>query len=590
MDDISDRFPMEPPDPEWEAANPGWPDVPPEDPRWHPGKKNDHGNLSAKANIMNGADPHAPNASASERGNKSNTMPTIRVVAGERHLAADAGLAAMVGAEVDFYQRDRSLVRTALAKAKSAGGSTVEVPGIVPVTIPMLGRALGESAIWEKLVKSGEDENGNPQFKSIRIDPPKEVVEQIAAMNGMWQFRPLSGVISTPTMRPDGSLLLAPGYDDATGLVLMCAPPVPAISDSPTRADADGAMNLLKGLFREFPFADEASRSVALSMALTTVLRGALLPAVPFHVATAPQPGTGKSYLLDIPAAITTGERCGVIAHSADPAEFEKRLVGAALAGQAIIAIDNVSRELGGDFLNQVTERPLLQMRPLGGSTMIRVPNTFTVFANGNNLSAPADLVRRTLVARLDADMENPETRVFSQNPLQMILANRGAYIVACLTIGRAYICAGSPDPCPPLASFEPWSNLVRSALVWLGCADPCLSMELARTEDPTRAARTAFFTAWRDEIGLRGARSVAQLVQEAETTGPNGFLCPNLREACLTVAEDRTGNLISPKRLGKWLSLNKNNRVGDLKLVADNQTAARVYWRLDRVYTLTPP
>ena len=51
---------MMPPDPEWEAANPGWQEVPPDDRRWHPGKKNGGGNLGAAGDSMNGADLGAP--------------------------------------------------------------------------------------------------------------------------------------------------------------------------------------------------------------------------------------------------------------------------------------------------------------------------------------------------------------------------------------------------------------------------------------------------------------------------------------------------------------------------------------------------
>ncbi len=77
-------------------------------------------------------------------------------------------------------------------------------------------------------------------------------------------------------------------------------------------------------------------------MLMTPVLRGGLLPAVPMHVSTAPDAGTGKSYLADIASAIATGDTCYVqSAAPGDPAETEKRLVSAALAGHPIIALDN---------------------------------------------------------------------------------------------------------------------------------------------------------------------------------------------------------------------------------------------------------
>jgi putative DNA primase/helicase len=532
-------------------------------------------------NVHSKTNGHAPHSTNGH--DKSSFVPTIenprlpriRVLNGLRHLASDRALEAMSLAKIEFFQRDRSLVRAALSKAKTSDGSVIEIAGIVPVTTPILGREMGISAEWEKVLKTGE---------IVRIDPPREVVEQVAAMSGSWPFPPITGVISTPTMRPDGTLLLATGYDQKTGLVMIAPPKMPRIPDLPTRADADAAIGDLQSLIAEFPFSDDASRSVVLSMILTSVLRGALLPAVPMHVATAPQPGTGKSYLADIAAAISTGERCAVIAMSPNPEETEKRLIGAALAGQQIIALDNVSEMLSGDFLNQVTERPLLQLRPLGTSVIIRIANAFTVFANGNNLSAPADLVRRTLVCRLDANLENPEDRTFESDPVKVILLDRGRYVAACLIIARAYLAAGSPNLCRPLPSFEPWSNLVRSPLVWLGMPDPCSSMEMARAEDPIRASRAAVFSAWEKEIALgRPGHTTSELVETAEQYDGISFFCPDFRKACLEVAAERSGTVVSPRRLGKWLSANNNNRIGDLKLTVDRSDMARPRWILTK-------
>jgi putative DNA primase/helicase len=498
----------------------------------------------------------------------------IRVLQGERHLAADAGINALVAACVPFYQRDRGLVRCAVAKAKSSDGRVIKVPGIVPVTNPVLARALGQSARWTRANKDGE---------LRRIDPPKEVVEQIAAMTGEWPFAPLAGVIGTPTLRPDGSLLATEGYDEQTGLYLLAPPQMPALMEIPTWWDAQNALTLLANLLTEFPFSDEISRSVAISMILTAVLRGALAPAVPMHVVTAPQPGTGKSYLLDTAAAIATGERCPAIAMAPnDPKETEKRLVGAALAGFPVIALDNVSEMLTGDFLAQVTERPVLVLRPLGGSAMIRITNTFTVFANGNNLSATADMVRRTLRCGLDSNLENPEEREFKTDPVAMVLEDRGKYVAACLTIARAYLVAGKPNLCPRLPSFGAWSDMVRSALVWLKLPDPVMSMDFARADDPARQARAALFEAWAAQIvPNEKGYTTAEVVEMANEFYDGNYQKADLRAACLAVARDRAGTGIQADRLGRWLKTAANNRAGSLKLVVNHDDKARPRWSL---------
>jgi putative DNA primase/helicase len=282
------------------------------------------------------------------------------------------------------------------------------------------------------------------------------------------------------------------------------------------------------------------------------------------HLANAPQPGTGKSYLADLASGIATGERCAVVAFSPKTEETEKRLCGSALAGHPIIALDNASGIMEGDLLCQITERPLLQLRPLGTSKVVRAANTFTVLSNGNNAVVAADMVRRTIECRLDANMESPEAREFKDDPLSRIMCNRGTYVAACLTIARAYVCAGMPDRLPALSSYEKWSDLVRSPLIWLGRADPVASMAALRQTDPERQARAAVFKAWADELGAGGAHQTADLIKRANDEGADGaFVHPALRDALLDVARDPRGNL-DPKRLGRWLAKAENNIAED--------------------------
>jgi putative DNA primase/helicase len=495
---------------------------------------------------------------------KARVGPEITVRAGERHKAADEGIAALQAAGVAFYQRGSELVRVCDVRARSMTGEVIMVPGIAAVTPAILERALGQTATWQRLdAKKAE---------TVRIDPPRPVVVQILDMVGEWPFPPLTGVIGCPTLRHDGSLLNAEGYDLATGLALRSTVPMPQISEFPTRRDAETAIALLMGLLEEFPFADQGSKAVALSMIMTPVLRGAMLVA-PMHLVTAPEAGTGKSYLADTASVIATGERIATVAVAPSPEETEKRLVGAALAGHPLIGLDNCREILEGDFLCQITERPLLQLRALGKSDQIRVNNSFTVFANGNNVAVAEDLVRRTIRCALDANMENPETRTFRGNPLATVRRDRGAYIAAVLTIARAYIATGRSGRLPPLASYEQWSDLVRSSLVWLGFADPVVSMAAARSEDPVRQQRARAFTAWRDEVGLEQGYTTAELIDLADAR-----IRPNFHASLVDAAQKygAPAGQIEPRRLGKWLTKHENTIASGLKLWVDRSDMRR--------------
>jgi hypothetical protein len=325
-------------------------------------------------------------------------------------------------------------------------------------------------------------------------------------------------------------------------------------------------------------------------MVLTPVLRGAM-SAAPMHLVIAPQPGTGKSYLADVASMIATGERVAVVAVSPKLEETEKRLIGCALAGSPIIGLDNCRGMLEGDFLCQVTERPMFQLRPLGQSDIIRVPNTFTTFANGNNVGVADDLVRRTINCALDANVEDPETRAFRGDPLAAIRRNRGAYVAACLTIARAYLVAGKPDRLPPLPSYQAWSDLVRSPLVWLSRADPVLTMAAARDADPIRRERARVFDAWSNDLGSHSSHTAPQLIELAvewryfEEERITRAVRPALHAALLEIAEKRGApGQIDPVRLGLWLTRNANTIVDNFKLIVDRADSRCVRYGLRKV------
>jgi len=240
-----------------------------------------------------------------------------------------------------------------------------------------------------------------------------------------------------------------------------------ALADAPTPRDARQALNLLSDLLAEFPFASESDKAAGLSALMTPVVRGAL-GAAPLHVLEAPEAGSGKSYLIDVAAAIAVGETAAVIAAGRNEEESEKRLAAELLTGQSIISIDNLNGDLSGDFLCQLIERPIVRPRVLGKSETKAIPNRVTVFANGNNLRLVGDIVRSAVRCRLDAQLERPELRQFRADPQQAVLADRGKYIAAVLTIVRAYQIAGNPDCLPSLASF---GELVAPGAVLPGVA-----------------------------------------------------------------------------------------------------------------------
>lgn len=511
------------------------------------------------------------------RGPTSDVRPRVIDVRPDAlHIIADEAEDALVAASAPLYVRGGGggIVRPVVDEVAASRGRRTKVARLCEVTPSNLVDHLSRAAHWRKFNLRKKD--------WTPTDPPRELAGIILGREGEWPFPVIAGVITTPTLRPDGTIFSQAGYDDQTRLLLIEPPRLPHIPDKPSRDHALAALDVLNSLLVDFPFVDDASRSVALSGMITAVARGAMSVA-PLHAVTAPVPGSGKSYIVDLPSCIATGEPAPVIAAAPKEEETEKRLVSALLGGQAIISIDNVNGELGGDLLCQMIERPVVQPRILGSSKLVKVESRATCFATGNNIQLVGDMTRRVVVCSLDPGVERPELRRFRSNPRDMVMADRGKYIAAALTICRAYAAAGYPDMLRPLASFEDWSRTVRSALVWLGLVDPCATMEAARDDDPVTASLRTLFTSWH-KAAESSWRSAAEIKQTAETRMFDSLAHPELAEVLKEIAEDRRGD-ISPKKLGVFLGRHKGRVINGLKLrVKDDTHTKTKIWSIGKV------
>ena len=207
-------------------------------------------------------------------------------------------------------------------------------------------------------------------------------------------------------------------------------------------------------------------------------------------------------------------------------------------------------------------------------------------------------MTRRAVVAHLDPVLERPELREFTGNPVDDVLADRGRYVAAALAVVRAYIVAGSPDTAPRLASFEGWSDTVRSALMWLGRADPVATMQQARVDDPRLAELRAVLVEWKGTLGegkanCRTAGEVLRMIGEREPPPGGGgetseahhgaWQHPAFRDAVLAVASIR--GRVDGRQFGKWLSQHKGRIVAGRRIRGEsNEHGHPVKWYVESV------
>jgi hypothetical protein len=508
--------------------------------------------------------------------------PSIKVEPGEVDKAATEAEAALVAAKLPIYQRGMNLVRPISLVVPASKGRVVNVACLGEMDVDALIDRMCPSAEFLQYDARSED--------YLRINPPSLVARLILSRAGHWRFPVIAGVITTPTLRPDGSILSEPGYDPVTRLYHAVDPALklPPIPCKPTKDDALWCLNLLAELLIEFPFVNRVSQSVSLSAMLTAVNRAAMSVA-PLHLFRAHTPGTGKSFLVDVVSTIATGRECPVVAATDNREEAEKRLGSLMMTGVPLISLDNVNGEIGSNLLAQAVERPIVQIRQFGTLDTVEIANTATFLSTGNNAFLRGDVVRRGLVGELDAGMERPELREFKGNPVKIIQASRGEYVAACLTIVRAYLEAGMPDMPKPLASFEDWSGLVRGALLWLGYEDPCISQEGAREEDPGLVDLQEMMAALHERFSDNPFTSVdikarADLRAVSDTGFPGKFAYPEFRELVLRLFGVR--GEVNTQMVGDWLKAKTGRIVGGRRLKkSDSKThGGKKRWLIEKV------
>ena len=463
------------------------------------------------------------------------------------------------------FQRGGQLVRVATLPAAATTGGIARPQGAVVIMEaqkPFLLDALGRFGRFEKFDARSK--------KWVPTDPPKEVAETILARAGLWPMPVLRGVVACPTVRSDGSLLLEPGYDAASGYYLAHNLSV-RVPVSPTLAEAQAALDTLAALLAGFAFVEPVDCSVALALIATAVVRPALA-SVPVFAITAPVRGSGKSTLMDIAAVIATGRRSAVLSATADHEELEKRLVGCLLSGDCIVNLDNINGNLRSDLLCQATTSEAVKVRPLGASSQVEIPNTALWSANGNNLSLMGDLSRRALLVRLDPGCERPEERVFDFDPVARAMERRVEYVAAILTVIRAFIAARKPNMgLAPFGSFERWSDMVRAAMVWAGAADPCESREAVMEDDPDAAQLQALVSAWWARFE-RTPQNVNEVIKAAKDDDA-------LEEALDSIAGGRGG--VDARRLGYWLRSHAGRVVDGRKIIKYTALRCGVQWKV---------
>ena len=386
------------------------------------------------------------------------------------------------------YQRAHELVTVVGAPDEPtrapvpAGAPTIRTM-VVGSLIPRLTRYVNFQRFLPpspKAIKAAAMTGAEAQGEWGETLPPPNVLGCMLACGDWPEIRTLVGVTETPLFRPDGTIHQERGYDSTTGYLYVPSRVFPDVPLEPTRDQAAEALAELAHVFADFPYSDPAHAMVPIAALLSVLARPAILGPVPAFGYDASTRGSGKTLQADVVALLATGRGAARATYPADEEELTKVIMAYALMGCPMVLLDNVTRTLGGGVLDAVlTARDEVQLRILGRNETPRIPWRTVLSFSGNNLALGEDTMRRVLIARLESDREDPEDRTDFIHPdlFAWVRAERPRLVAAGLTVLRSYASHGRPDVgVRRWGTFEAWSDLVPSAIVFAGGADPMLA------------------------------------------------------------------------------------------------------------------
>ena len=441
------------------------------------------------------------------------------VVGVDQHRVIDEADAALA-ADPDLFARGTMLVRVVpfIGRRKRLDLDRIGgTPQIATVADATLSERLTQLAEW---VKPGKNRNGADIDKPV--SPPSYAVAGLLARKAWTRVRHLEGVVEAPTLRPDGTVIETPGWDEETGLLYAPNARFDPIPDRPTIDDARRAARMLLDLVADFPFVDDRHRAVWLAALLTMAARFAVDGPVPMFLFDANTPGSGKSKLCDLIAVIVAGRMMARAGYPSTNEEMEKVLLSVALAGDRMMLFDNIAGggTIGCASLDKTITSGSINGRPLGRSEWVTLAWTAVVFATGNNIAMAADALRRVCSARLESPDERPEERrdftigksceCGCEGDIVNHTRNaRPALLAAALTILRAHAIAGRPEPfdMPPV-DFYSWSKVIRAAVAWSTGIDPCSTRRDAVATDPATPNVSPWWKDGKPSAAWKGGRT----------------------------------------------------------------------------------
>ena len=209
-----------------------------------PGQVPSFGRVRRKRVVAASPGTDNPDACANS---SDDSLPTIQLGPLVDEVVQEA--VAALAADLDIYVRGGNLVK--ILPDEEAGIPRIDVATPSVITNVHLSR----SANWVRF---------DERKKTMVSCPPPSHVGLTVRDLGLWPgIRRLNGVITTPMLRADGTVLSTPGYDNQTGLYLHPTVDIDPVPDVPSATEIENAKSRTAGDNRRLSICSVRGRSLA---------------------------------------------------------------------------------------------------------------------------------------------------------------------------------------------------------------------------------------------------------------------------------------------------------------------------------------
>lgn len=340
------------------------------------------------------------------------------------------------------------------------------------LAVPIHGKLVTLDRIRTKLLLSNLIQFVN---KKGPIDPSSDLADGVLAEGADKKINPVKGFVDHPIIDANLRAFSRQGYDRSMQILGRFDHNKFDVLDR--KLTEDEVLSHLARIFAPFTGFELAGiddRSVLFAAIFSAVVRQ-VLPTCPAFGFDAPMQGSGKTYLADSIAIITSGAKVPAIApgRSDYDEEFRKRLLSLFLQGGKVYLFDNIVGEFDSASLAAALTSETYEDRILQYSKTAKIHVKAMFLFTGNNLRFTGDMSRRVLTTRLKPADAKLAQRKYDFDPRDRATHMRKQIISSVLSLINHWKHCGAPRATGTMTSYSEWDTLVRQPLAHIANTVP---------------------------------------------------------------------------------------------------------------------